>query len=66
MKEVSSKLQWETFESDIKAESHCSDNERERILLVELFHAEFAHAHSTNRMRSLCVVLVIVSVIAVV
>ena len=36
----------------VKAESHCSDNkndtisrQRERILLVDLLHAEYAHAH---------------------
>ena len=40
--------------------------QRERVLLVELLHAEYAHAHSTNRMRSLCVVIVIVLVIAAV
>ena len=38
--------------------------QRERILLVELLHAEYAHAHPTNGMRSLCVVFVIVLVIA--
>ena len=55
----------------VKAESHCSDNEiltitmqREHIVLVELLHAEYAHAHSTNGMRSLCVVVVIVFIIA--
>ena len=30
---------------------------RERVLLVELLHTEYAHAHSTNGMRSLCVVI---------
>ena len=34
--------------------------------MVELLHAEQAHAHSTNRTRSLCVVIVIVLVIAAV
>lgn len=34
--------------------------QRECILLVELFHAEYAHAYSTNGMRSLCVVIVLV------
>jgi hypothetical protein len=34
--------------------------QRERILLVELLHAEYAHAHSTNGMRFLCIVIVIV------
>ena len=34
--------------------------QRECILLVELLHAEYAHAHSTNRMHSICVVIVIV------
>ena len=45
----------------VKAESHCNDNEndnmittqRERILLVELLHAKYAHAYSTNRGRAL-------------
>ena len=32
--------------------------QRERILLVELLHAEYAHSHSTNIMRYLCVVIV--------
>ena len=36
------------------------------ILLVELLHAEYAHAHSTKRMRSLCVVIVIFFVITAV
>ena len=40
--------------------------QRELILLVELLHVECAHAHSTNRMRSLCVVIVIIFVIAAV
>ena len=40
--------------------------QRKRILLVELLHAEYAHAHSTNVMRSLCVVIFIVIVIAAV
>ena len=49
----------------VKARSNCSDNENdndhgERVLLVELLHAEYAHAHSTNRMRPLGVVIVIV------
>ena len=34
--------------------------QRERVLLVKLLQAEFAHAHSTNRMRSLGVVIVLV------
>ena len=38
--------------------------QRERILLVELLHAEYAQAHSTNGMQSLCVVIVIGLVIA--
>ena len=38
--------------------------QRERILLVELLRAEIAHALSTNGMRSLCVVIVIILVIA--
>ena len=29
--------------------------QRERILLVELLHEEYAHARSTNVMRSPCV-----------
>ena len=33
---------------------------RERILLVELLHTEYAHAHPTNGVRSLCVVIVLV------
>ena len=40
--------------------------QRERILLVELFHAEYAHTYSTNGMRSLCVVTVIILIIAAV
>ena len=40
--------------------------QRERVLLVELLHVEYAHTHYTNRMRSLCVVIVIVLVIAAV
>ena len=40
--------------------------QRERIVLVELLHAEYAHSHSTNGMRSLCVIIVIVLVIAAV
>ena len=40
--------------------------QRERIVLVELLHAEYAHSHSTNRMRSLCIVIVVVLVIAAV
>ena len=40
--------------------------QRERILLVESLHVEYAHAHSTNRMRYLCVVIVIVLGIAAV
>ena len=40
--------------------------QRKRILLVELLHAEFAHAHSNNVMRSLCVIIAIVLVIAAV
>ena len=52
----------------VKARSHCSDNEndndhdttqRERVLLVELLHTEYARANSTNRMRSLGIVIVI-------
>ena len=39
---------------------------RERILLVELLHTEYAHAHPTNGVRSLCVVIVLVLVIAAV
>ena len=39
---------------------------RERIVLVEWLHAEYAHAHSTDGMRSLCVFIVIVLVIAAV
>ena len=31
--------------------------QRERILLVDLLHAEYAHTHSTNRMRSICVMI---------
>ena len=50
--------------------SHCSENEtitmQRCILLVELLHAEYAHAHSTNIMRSLCVFIVIVLVHATV
>ena len=53
----------------VKAESRCSDNENDNdheekrgILLVELLHAEYAHAHSTNGVRSLCDVIVIVFV----
>ena len=38
--------------------------QRECILLVELLRAENAHALSTNGMRSLCVVIVIVLVIS--
>ena len=38
--------------------------QRERVLLVELLHAQCAHAHSTNSMCSLCVVIVIILVIA--
>ena len=34
--------------------------QRESILLVELLYAEYAHAHSTNGMCSLCVVIVII------
>ena len=34
--------------------------QRERIVLVELLHMDYAHAHSTNGMRSLCVVIVLV------
>ena len=40
--------------------------QRERTLLVELLHAEHAHAHSTNGMHSLCVIIVIVLVMAAV
>ena len=40
--------------------------QKERVLLVELLHAEYAHAHSTNGMRSLCVVIGIALVIAAV
>ena len=40
--------------------------QRERILFVELLHAEYALPHATNGMRSLCVVIVIVLVIAAV
>ena len=40
--------------------------QRKRILLVELLNAKYAHTHSTNRMRSLCVVIVIVLVFAAV
>ena len=52
-----------------KAKSHCSDKENDNdhgIVLVELLHAEYAHAHSTNRMCSLCDVIVIVLSIAAV
>ena len=38
----------------------------EHILLVDLLHAEYAHAHSTNSMCSLCSVIVIIFVIAAV
>ena len=34
--------------------------------MVELLHAEYAHAYSTNGMRYLCVVIIIVLVIAAV
>ena len=46
----------------IKARSHCSDNDNDNDhdALVELLHAEYAPAHSTNGMRSLGVVIVIV------
>ena len=40
--------------------------QKERILLVELLHAKYAHVHSTNGMRSLSVIIVIVLVIAAV
>ena len=40
--------------------------QRKRILLVESLHAEYAHAHSTNVMRSLYVFIVIALVIAAV
>ena len=45
-------------QSRVKARSHCNENdndhvERERVLLVELLHPEYAHAHSTNGTRSL-------------
>ena len=40
--------------------------QRERIVLVELLHAEYAQAHSTNRMHSLCIVFFISLVIAAV
>ena len=40
--------------------------QRERILLVELPLAEYAQAHSTNRVRSLGAVIIIVLVIAAV
>ena len=34
--------------------------QRERIILVELLNAEYAQAHSTNGISSLCVVTVII------
>ena len=34
--------------------------QRKHILLVELLHAEYARAHSTNVMRSLCIVIVLI------
>ena len=40
--------------------------QRERILLVELLQAGYAHAPSTNGMCSLCVVIIVVIVIAAV
>ena len=40
--------------------------QKERIVLVELLHTEYAQTHSTNGMRSLCVVIVIVLNIAAV
>ena len=40
--------------------------QRVRILMVESLHVESKHAHSTNIMCSLCVVIVIVLVIAAV
>ena len=40
--------------------------QRESIILVDLLHVEYAHAHSTNIMHSLRVVFVMVLVIAVV
>ena len=49
----------------LKAWSHFSDNDNDakrRILLVELLHAEYAHAHSTNGMRYLFIVIVLVLV----
>ena len=54
------------FTAYVKAESHYSSNENDHagILFVELLHTEYAHAHSTNRMRSLCVVIVIIFIIA--
>ena len=53
---------------DIKAESHCNDNEknnavmvqRECILLAQLLHAEYAHAHSTNRIGVAIVIVLLV------
>ena len=39
--------------------------QREHVLLVELLHAEYAHTHSTNRMRSLGVVIVLVLVLVI-
>ena len=33
--------------------------QRERILLVELLHAEYAHGHSSKRMRSLRIVIIL-------
>ena len=35
----------------------------EHIVLVDLIQAEYAHAHSTNRMHSLCAMIIIVFVI---
>ena len=36
--------------------------QREHIPLFELLHTEYAHAHLTNRMRSLCILIVIAAV----
>ena len=58
------------FNIRVKAESQCSDNEkqswRKENAFVQLLHAEYAHAHSTNRMHSLCVRIVIIFIIAAV
>ena len=67
MKSSLSRVKTESSLSRVKTESHCSDNKNDNDhdakrthCIGWIPHAKYAHAHSTNRMCSLCIVVIIV------